>query len=186
VGVYAGSWYSVYYDVGVNWGSPYFPDRYDWMSPDFRKTGYAPLLDLICSGTYYPLAWKSEAKAQGRFPNESVEGSAEEALAAVRDETVLYGSLYLIQYMGNPEAFRQGIRASLATTGGVMIFDLSYLEQYGWWKILEEELPADRIAPHRVKGFVERIREARHAADAATGALEKGKLYTAPTSHPPL
>lgn len=186
VGVYVGAWYSVYYDVGVNWGSPNFPDRYDWMSPTYRQTGYAPLLDLICAGTYFPTAWKSQAAQAGVLPHETVEGSSEEALAAVRDETALYGSLYLIQYRDNPEAFRQAIRASLAATGSVMIFDLVYVEEYGWWKILEEELVPNRVPPHRVPRFVESIREARHAADAATNALSRGKIITAPTERPPL
>ncbi len=186
IGVYVGSWYSVYYDVGVNWGSPAFPHQYDWMTPNFAATGYAPLLDLLCSGTYYPTAWKSEAEAAGVKPSATVEGSAEETLGAVRDETAAYGSLYLIQYKGKPEAFRQAIRASLATTGGVMIFDLSYMTDDLWWKILEEELPADRVAPHLAPGFTEAIREARHRADAVSGALQQGGSSIAPTSHPPL
>jgi hypothetical protein len=185
-GVYVGSWYSVYYDVGVNWGSPAFPQRYDWMTETFPKTGYAPLLDVICSGTYYPTAWNSQAASAGVDPSATVEGSAEEALAAVRDETVMYGSLYLIQYQNNPEAFRQAIRASLSTTGGVMIFDLSYLESYGWWKILEEEIPADKVPPHRVPGFTDSIRAARHAADAARQTSKPGSVIVAPTDHPPL
>lgn len=186
VGVYVGSWYSVYYDVGVNWGSPGFPDRYDWMTPTFRLTGYAPLLDLITAGTYFPVAWKSQADEAGVLPSATVEGSAEEALAAVRDETPLYGSLYLVQYKGDPEAFRQAIRASLAATGSVMIFDLVYVEEYGWWDILREELERNRTAPHDVPSFVQSIREARHAADRATDALSKGKVFTAPTDRPPL
>ena len=113
-------------------------------------------------------------------------GVAQEALSAVRDEIPLYGSLYLIQYKDNPEMFRQSIRASLAATGSVMIFDLVYVEEYGWWKILEEELAQDRIAPHHVPEFVEGVRNARHAADAATHALSNGKIYAAPTDHPPL
>jgi hypothetical protein len=186
VGVYVGSWYSVYYDVGVNWGSPAFPNRYDWMTPTYAQTGYAPLLDLICSGTYYPTAWKSQAAAAGVPPSATVEGSAEESLAAVRDETVLYGSLYLVQYQNNPEAFRQAIRASLATTGGVMIFDLSYLESYDWWKILEEELPAGKTEPNLVPGFAESIRKARHAADAALRPSDTGEILVAPADHPAL
>jgi hypothetical protein len=104
----------------------------------------------------------------------------------VRDETALYGSLYVLQYQGDPEAFRQAIRASLAATGSVMIFDLVYVEEYGWWDILREELGRDTVAPNRVPGFVDSIRQARHDADRATGAQRAGQVRDAAKDHPPL
>jgi len=54
-GNYTGAWYSSYYDVGVNWASQkYDPSEdYGWATPDYKKYGYAELLDLFTVGCYF-------------------------------------------------------------------------------------------------------------------------------------
>jgi hypothetical protein len=54
VAAYVGSWYSSYYEVGVNWAAEEFRAGYDWMTAEYHRTGYGGLLDWITTGCYYP------------------------------------------------------------------------------------------------------------------------------------
>ena len=54
-GVYVGGWYSTYYDVGVNWGGPSYDTAQDfpaWATSDYRKYGYADIMDHMLIGAY--------------------------------------------------------------------------------------------------------------------------------------
>lgn len=161
--VYAGSWYQDYYGVGVNWGAPGFHPGYDWMTPGYDATGYAPLLDWITTGCYYPLATRAAAREQGVTEDETVEAAAQLSTAAVDDATFVYAGLYLLDYRDRPDAFRAALEAAARSSQGVMLFDLVYLEDYNWWKILQETWSTPRQAPHQAPGLVEAIRRTRSA-----------------------
>ena len=53
---YTGSWYPLYDQVGANWASPrYLPQEYGLARPEqYQQAGYAPLVDNLLSGCYYP------------------------------------------------------------------------------------------------------------------------------------
>lgn len=53
-GVYVGGWYSTYYDVGVNWGSPLYNTsaHFEWATPAYKDFGYADLMDQMLIGAY--------------------------------------------------------------------------------------------------------------------------------------
>lgn len=54
-GVYVGGWYSTYYDVGVNWGSPDYNTGAEfprWATADYKNYGYADLMDHMLIGAY--------------------------------------------------------------------------------------------------------------------------------------
>jgi uncharacterized lipoprotein YddW (UPF0748 family) len=53
-GVYVGGWYSTYYEVGVNWASPKYDTSlyYKWATINYKKYGFAALLDEILIGAY--------------------------------------------------------------------------------------------------------------------------------------
>ncbi|WP_052476078.1 alpha amylase family protein [Cohnella kolymensis] len=155
---YVGAWYADYYSEGVNWASKTHMPNFDWTSEDYHKTGYAELLDFIMTGTYFEEVTKEEAMAKGNPIDHSVEGSAEVAMDAVNGATFVYGSLYLNQYSGKPEQFRNAIRMDLEKTNGIMLFDLVYLEWFDWWHIVEEEFAEPSTAPHHVPGFVKQLR----------------------------
>jgi hypothetical protein len=110
------------------------------------------------------------------------------ALRAVDDDTFLYGSLYLQQYAGKPEAFQEAVRASLATTQGVMIFDMSHLDQFGWWPQLEEVLRAEGPPPHADPRLLRQLRAARAEAERAGGPHPPAPTSEVPasTDHPDL
>lgn len=136
---YVGSWYPEYYNEGVNWASKTFKPKYDWASPTYHKTGYAELLDFLMTGNYYKEVTKNEATTLGNPGWASVEGSAEVAMEAVNSVTPVHGSLYLIHYKDKPEQFRKALQVLSNKTDGIMLFDLYYIEHFGWWSILEEE-----------------------------------------------
>ncbi len=150
VGVYVGSWYESYYDVGVNWARPSFRPGYDWMTPEYHRTGYAEMFDYICTGCYYPHATRADARSAGRSEGASVEAACGMSIKAVDGATPIYASLYLRDYADKLDAFRKAVQVALLETNGVMLFDLVYLEKYGWWDALKEEMPGAAMSPHNV------------------------------------
>lgn len=135
---YVGSWYPLYYSEGVNWGSVAYQPSFDWASSDYCKTGYAETLDFLMTGNYFHEVTRQEAVEAGNPDWHSVEGSVSVASEAVKSATTLYGSLFLKQYKGNTQQFRRAIQAVMSSTDGVMLFDLIYLEKYGWWPLVSE------------------------------------------------
>lgn len=161
VAVYVGSWYPVYYGVGVNWASDEYNAQYDWMTDAYHKTGYAPLLDWLCTGTYYAEPTRASARAANKDPDATVEAAAQLSNLVVSDAAFVYGSLNLPDYQGRPGPFLQAIQASLQETQGVMLFDLVYVIQYGLWGVLQQAFPQPAIAPHDVPDLLKKIQEVR-------------------------
>lgn len=148
VSVYVGSWYDGYYQEGVNWGSIGYHSGSSWMTPTYNQTGIAELFDFICTGCYYPVATRDEASRLGKPEGATVEAACEQSRRAIMDACPFYGSLYLRDYAGNPHGFERAIHASLENSDGVMLFDLVYLEDYGWWPLMEKVFAEDAVAPH--------------------------------------
>lgn len=138
LGVYVGSWYDSYYDVGVNWGSCRFHAGYPWMTSDYHETGFAELFDYLCTGCYYRVPTRREARLAGRPEGATVEAGCQLSCQAVAGAAPVYGSIYLRDYGGNPGGFKRAVETAAANSDGVMLFDLVYLEDYGWWPIIEE------------------------------------------------
>lgn len=140
---YTGAWYPEYFNEGVNWASPgYDPARdYDWAPPNYQETAYAHLLDRLYSGWYYTAITEQEAIDAGTQPWASIEGAAHLIDRVVGDVCPVDGGLYLFQYKGNPELFRQCMRRTFDLSDGLMLFDLVYLEEYGWWEEIKSVFP---------------------------------------------
>ena len=148
VSVYVGSWYEGYYIEGVNWGSTKYHAGCDWMTPTYNSAGIAELFDFMCTGCYYPIATREEARRLGKPEGATVEAGCEQSRRAIMDACPFYGSLYLRDYAGNPEGFENAIRASVENSDGVMLFDLVYLEDYDWWPLIERLFAEEAVAPH--------------------------------------
>ncbi|MCL6628011.1 MAG: family 10 glycosylhydrolase [Armatimonadetes bacterium] len=146
VGVYVGSWYDSYYDVGVNWASRAFRAGYEWMTEEYQNTGFAEMFDYICTGCYYPIPTRDEARRSGKPEGATVEAACELSRKAIGTACPVYGSLYLLDYRDRPEAFAKSISVANRLTDGVMLFDLVYLEEYDWWSILCDAFRTDVIA----------------------------------------
>ena len=170
LGVYVGSWYPVYYEVGVNWGADDYKPGLDWMTPNYAETGYAGMLTWLTTGCYYPIASRETARQLGVLEDNTVEAAAETSLRAVNDAAFVYAGIQVLDYQGKPDDFKQALQMAVQSSQGVMLFDLVYVEEYNWWNILNEAFSAPRKAPHDVPGLQEALRQAKQALRAATPA----------------
>lgn len=148
VSAYVGSWYQHYFNEGVNWASETYHAGTPWMTPAYNRTGYAELLDFLCTGCYYPIATIDQARRLGRLEGATVEAACKQSRAVVNGACPVYGSLYVKDYEGDPQAFESAVRAAVSHSDGVMLFDLVYIEQYGWWPLVERLFDGEAIAPH--------------------------------------
>jgi uncharacterized lipoprotein YddW (UPF0748 family) len=162
-GVYAGSWFSEYFGVGVNWGSETFPVRYSWAPEDYNETGYAEFLDWISTGCYYPFPTREDARAAHRDEGGTVEAAADLSVAAVQNAIPVYAGLYALDYDKRPGDFARAIEVAVRRSQGVMIFDLSYIYEYGWWDLLEKSFPGETLPPHRIPGINSQLRTVQDA-----------------------
>lgn len=111
-----------YYELGVNWASEKFKPKFDWATDDYNQTGYAELVDFLCTGLYFYEVTKEEVESKGMVdaskltepgmkPSKSVwysvEGSAEIVKQVTMNAVPVYGSLYVEQYKGEPERFKK-------------------------------------------------------------------------------
>lgn len=163
LGVYVGSWYSSYYSVGVNWGATDYAPGYEWMSSNYPSTGYAGKINWICTGCYYPVARKSDARQLGLPEDTTVEAAAEGSVRAVNDASFVYASLNIQDYQGKPDEFRRALQTAVQSSQGVMLFDLVYIETYNWWNILAEAFSTPKRAPHDVPGLQESLQQTKKA-----------------------
>jgi len=156
---YVGAWYPDYYAVGANWAVNTFDpsQRYNWAHSRYAETGYAQILDFLCTGCYFYEVKIEEVKKKKKAMLiergeagmtlslddwNSVEGAARMSMEVTRGVTPVYGSLYVQQYYDkdDPEQFVKAIRMCLQETNGIMVFDLCHLESFDWWKYLKEGL----------------------------------------------
>ena len=147
--VYVGSWYWSYFDLGPNWASDRFKPGADWASPDYHRTGFAPLADWITTGCYYATATRAEARAAGIGDGGTVEAAAEGSVNVIGNATFTYAGLYLLDYRDNPDAFLKAVKVCQSETQGVMLFDLVYVEEFGWWDVLKRAFPSPAPIPHK-------------------------------------
>ncbi len=159
-GAYVGSWFTEYYGVGVNWASEKFAVRTGWASDDYNEAGYCEFLDWLSTGCYYSVPTRAEAVANGTDDGGTVEAAAELSTAVVANATPIYAGLYALNYVGNPEGFSRAIETAARRSQGVMIFDLSYIYDYGWWSILERAFAQPSQPPHRALGITAQLRGA--------------------------
>lgn len=154
-GDYTGSWYPVYYEVGVNFASnTYDPSKdYDWASEIYQNYGYAEELDLFTTGNYYFEVNKEEAKAKEDADQQlesgatvkkeayyTVEGSAELVNKVTKGVVPVYAGLFVEQYKDHPEQFVKALKMCREKSHGSMVFDIVHIINYGWWDELKEGL----------------------------------------------
>jgi len=183
-GAYVGSWYGEYYGVGVNWGSEKFPVRLSWASPTYNETGYAEFLDWLSTGCYYPIPTRDEARALRQPEGGTVETAAEMSVAAVANSVPVYAGLYVLNYANRPDAFARAIDVALKKSNGVMIFDVSYLYDYGWWPILEQAFSQPATPPHRYVDLTTQFRAAQDAVRTSLDTRGSGTAFPVVPSQP--
>lgn len=150
-GTYTGAWYPSYYEVGVNFASnSYDPSKdFDWASTEYKNTGYAELMDLFTVGNYYTTVTKEEyLKNNIEVKNETdmqaqssiwycVEGSNENLNKIMGDNEFL-GGILADQFYENPNGLTESIKMNLATSDGLMIFDIVHIINKDMWDAVEK------------------------------------------------
>jgi len=170
VSTYNGSWYGDCPALGVNWAADDFTAGFRFLTPTYQKTGYAGLTDWLTTGCYYPIPTMADALAAGRSPGGTVEAAGQLCNRAVNDRTWIYAGLNIGNLVDTPEKIKPSVQAALATTQGVMIFDLSYFNE-AIWALFADAFKDPAIAPHSVPGLLAEVRR-QHAARKAAGAVD--------------
>lgn len=146
-GVYVGGWYSTYYGVGVNWGSPNYNTaaKYPaWASKEYQNYGYADHTDVILIGAY---AAKESLYGTGEW---SVQGFCSNARWIVNKDAVVIGGpdigngTWAVDN-NNPEeslesinqALTQSIDAAINACDGYFLFDIGSLRTRDQWQYIK-------------------------------------------------
>lgn len=131
-GTYTGSWYSSYYNEGVNWASNWFDAslHYSWATPEYKNYGYASLLDLYMTGAYGQTLYGAE--------NEwSVEGAILNAKRVTMGDVSVCAGLYGLNYENRPGDAEEAVYIALTVGDGLMYFDMIYLMKYDQWDAIK-------------------------------------------------
>lgn len=132
-GTYTGSWYSLYYNEGVNWASKRFntAGKYStWATPEYKNYGYAALLDIYMTGAY-------SEKILGATSEWTVEGAIINAKKVTMGDVPVCGSLYGLNFYGKPQDAEDATFVALTTGDGLMFFDIVYLIKYDQWNSIK-------------------------------------------------
>ena len=170
VSTYNGSWYGDYAALGANWAADDFSAGFRFLTPTYQKTGYAGLTDWITTGCYYPTPTMADALSKGKSVGATIEAAGQLSNRAINDQAWVYAGLNVADYGEQPEKIKSAVQAALATTQGVMIFDLSAFDAT-IWSIFEEAFKESATAPHAVAGLLAQVRQQR-AARKASGAAD--------------
>ena len=164
LGVYAGSWYGDYQQYGNNWASPAMDAGFWFLTPEYQKTGLAPDLDFLITGCYYPTATGYDALVEGKGVGFTVEGAGTLSYRAAHDQTFVYAGLSLIDFKDNPEGLGKALQAAVASSNGVMVFDLSH-DIEPMWSVFEKAFAVPKMPPHLLPGYLAEARRLRTALD---------------------
>ena len=166
LGVYAGSWYGEYPNIGSNWASPQAEPGFLFSSPEYRKTGFAADVDFLITGCYYPTATIYDAMTRGTNIGSTVEASGMLSNRLVQDQSWTYAGIMLSDFKGEPDALAAAMQAACASTQGLMVFDLSH-DIEPMWPVFSRAFSQPRSAPHSFPGLLGEVRKRRVALDKA-------------------
>ncbi|MHB1460473.1 MAG: alpha amylase family protein [Armatimonadota bacterium] len=158
---YVGSWYGNYAGVGVEWGNDLTHAPYTWANDDYRINGFAGLMDWLTTGCYYKWPTMAEARENGAPAGASVEAAAQLSVTGARDACWVYPGIYVLDFKGDPNRFKNAISQALKNGQGIMIFDSYYLDEYNWWGLLSESLNENERPPHLYPALLEQARDIR-------------------------
>jgi uncharacterized lipoprotein YddW (UPF0748 family) len=170
LGVYAGSWYGEYPNIGNNWASDEVDAGFWFSTPGYRRTGFARDLDFLITGCYYTIGTIHDAMSQGANAGTTVEAAGALSNRLVADDTWTYAGIALQNLQGDIDKLEQILQASCASTQGVMVFDLSHdIDQF--WPTFAKAFSQPRVPPHAVRGLIDDVRR-RRAAVRASGKAD--------------
>jgi hypothetical protein len=156
-GAYVGSWYGEYPRIGHNYASPDTDAGFWFLTPNYRKTGTAPLFDMLITGAYYPTATMYDALVKGKEIGTTVEAAGVLTNRLVRDQCWTYAGISLIDFKDNPEGLVAALQAACGATQGVMVFDLSH-DIEPMWPVFAQAFAQPRTAPHERREVLDLVR----------------------------
>ncbi|HEX5323848.1 MAG TPA: alpha amylase family protein, partial [Capsulimonadaceae bacterium] len=165
--VYVGSWYGQYDLLGSNWAGDDLQAPFDFLTASYQKTGYAGLLDWLTTGCYYNVATISEGNDNGD-PGASVEAAGQLSNRIVDDHAWVYAGLYMATIGNDPAALARCLQAAAASTQGIMVFDLSQINQYNFWPVFAQAFAQPAQPPQSVPGLLDQVRR-QHDQDKKSG-----------------
>ena len=164
-GVYVGSWYGDYPALGHNYASPETDAGFWFLTPSYRATGTAPLLDFLICGCYYQTATVYDAMSNNTGIGATVEAAGSLCTRLVGAESWTYAGIDCGDFSANPDGLAAAVQAACASTQGVMVFDLSH-DMDRQWSTFARIFSQNRIAPHQSPGSVEALRAHRRQVAA--------------------
>lgn len=164
LGVYAGSWYGEYPALGSNWASPNVDAGFWFLTRRYQRTGYAPDLDFVITGCYYTTPTIYDAMTKGAGIGATVEAAGTMSNRLVNDQAWTYAGIELNDFKGDGRALQNALQAALASTQGVMVFDLSH-DIEPLWPVFKQAFAFPARAPHQVKGLLAGVRRRRAHLD---------------------
>jgi uncharacterized lipoprotein YddW (UPF0748 family) len=142
-GVYVGGWYSTYYEVGVNWGSPKYNPHpsYRWATDKYRNYGYAELMDQILIGAYAsPLSvyGSTEWTMQGfsKLAKEKIKDSC--PMVASGPDVGNWDSENRATQQQENQAIVSSVKACMDECDGYFLFDMIHLKMANQWAYAKE------------------------------------------------
>ena len=146
VGMYVGAWYPTIFEVGQNWARAETPRAFRAWSQGWADASLLPDLDYVMIGLYYRSITPWEAAGRHAPAWASIAGGS--ALARhVTGGFPVIGSVWLDLYKDDRTRGRRALENALRLTDGLMIFDLSDIEEDGWWDVITSRLEGVRGAP---------------------------------------
>lgn len=164
LGVYAGSWYGDYQQYGNNWASPALDAGFWFLTPEYKRSGLSPELDFLVTGCYYPTGTIYDALQEGRGVGFTVESAGYLSYRAAHDQTFVYAGLSLMDFKDNPDGLGRALQSAVATSNGVMVFDLSH-DIEPMWDVFAKAFSKPALSPNIRPGYLDEVRRLRLAMD---------------------
>jgi uncharacterized lipoprotein YddW (UPF0748 family) len=131
LGMYVGAWYSRAPELGQNWAAPIASASFGAWTANWADASLLPHLDYLMVGLYFRT-----------ITNRAVGDERTVAGAAIRARELvgkmpLVGGVWLALYDGHRPSGEDAVRVVARLTDGVMIFDLSDVQEGDWWTALD-------------------------------------------------
>jgi len=122
---WAASWIGALYAQGQNWASNTydFSKDYSWASANYKKSGFANLLDNFYCGTYLNDIY-------GLNNDESIEYGLAKAKRVIGNDCNIYGSIYALNHKNN---IADAVYVCLKESQGLVVFDIVQVIDFNEW-----------------------------------------------------
>ena len=171
VGLYVGSWYGEYPAFGANVASPDLHAGFWFLTPEYRMTGIAPLLDFLITGCYYPTPTVYEGLRDAVGIGNTIESAGQLTTRIARDQCWTYSGIMLNQFKDDPERLTRALQAACGSTQGVMVFDISH-DAEGMWPTFAKAFATPMAPPHLDRKALAEVRRKRADFDKKGGKEE--------------